>query len=146
MLLRQICCGWCGRLFCVCLSCWRGQIYCSDTCRMAGGRHAHREAQRRYRKTHKGKCAHRKAERRRRKRGVKKNVADRGTTPLSIGCNIPSSYPKSPVEVQNSYRPEGVDEGRRCHFCGSCGTIVDRFPRRGYGGSRNYGPQMTRAR
>lgn len=130
MLLRQICCSWCGCTFCVCLSCWRGQSYCSDECSIAGRRHVHREAQRRYRQTHKGKCAHREAERRRRKRGAKKNVADRGSTPLSTGCNIP------PLSARSTGEGKGFDEPGRegcCHFCGCWGTIVDRFARRGYG-------------
>ena len=29
----------------------------------------------------------------------------------------------------------------RCHFCGSLGVIVDRFPRRGYG-KQNYGMKL----
>lgn len=73
---------------------------------------------------------------------MKKNVDDRSSTHLSTGCNIPSPNPQSAMEVQNLYRPKMVDKKGYCHFCGCCGTIVDRFPRRGYG-SKNYGPQMT---
>jgi len=133
--LRHILCGQCGRGFYVCQSCWRGQSYCSEECRGAAWRKARHAVQLRYRRTEKGKKTHREAEKRRRVGLTKKNgriVDYEGSTP-QCGC----------AKMQTS--PGGSDEGRsvwggntviavgRCHFCGSWGIIVDRFPRRGYG-------------
>lgn len=143
MLLRQIRCGWCGRLFCVCWSCWRGQSYCSAECRIAGRRRAHREAQRRYRQTHRGRCAHREAECRRRKRLAKKIVDDRGSTSISTGCKIPSAGSLSIIQVGDFHGKAGLDKEEHCYFCGASGRIVDKFPRRGYG-YRNYRVRITR--
>ena len=142
MLLRQICCGWCGGFFCVCWSCWRGQAYCSDECIIAGRRRAHREAQRRYRQTQRGREAHREAECRRRKRLTKKIMDDRGSTPIFTGCKMQSSYMESTIRVRNFFERAGLGTKGHCHFCGSSGTIVDRFPRRGYSSS-NYRAKMT---
>ena len=61
-------CACCGSLFDTCKKCYRGQVYCSVTCRIAGYRERHREAQRKYRKTKKGKKQHKDAEGRRRKK------------------------------------------------------------------------------
>jgi hypothetical protein len=138
LFLRQICCGWCECVFYICSSCWKGQAYCSNECRTAKRRIAHREAQKKYRQTEKGKIAHREAEDRRRERQAKKNrtdMDDRGSTPVSIGCNIQSLYPKT--TERGRFSKKG-----RCHFCGSLGTIVDQFPRRRYG-NKNYKHQMT---
>jgi hypothetical protein len=68
-------------------------------------------------------------------------VADRGTTLGSFGCKILSSCSYQPdVDVNvnvDIYRQDfsaqtGKSRTGRCHFCGSVGTIVDKFPRRGY--------------
>lgn len=137
LLLRQIRCRWCGVIFCVCWHCWRGQAYCCDQCRLAGKRKAHREAQRRYRQTLRGKKSHREAENRRRHRLIKKNekkLDDATSTLLS------KVYKMSSLSAQTTFWALG--KTGRCHFCGSWGVIVDRFPRRGYG-KRNYRAQMT---
>jgi len=122
-LLLQISCRWCGGIFCICRCCWRGQAYCSTGCRRAGKLHAHREAQRRYRRTFKGKKAHREAERRRRMRISKKTMADRGSTNIPLLCKL---------NGRRRMRTKG-----RCRFCGHPGRITDKFPRRGYGKHRN---------
>ena len=132
VLLIQIKCRWCGTVFCICRCCWRGQRYCSAECRSAARHKAHREAQKRYRKTEKGKIAHQEAENRRRMGLTQKNeeiLADTGTT-LRYSC----------IKIVFAGLKE-CDEGNiapwlrigRCHICGSWGVIVDRFPHRGYG-------------
>lgn len=128
MLLIQVNCSRCGLRFSICRRCWRGQAYCSDECRSAGGILTHRNAQRRYRQTSKGRCAHREAERRRRMRLSKKTVDDVSSTVHTLQYKISSSYGRS------LFRKRAKIGGRsRCHFCGKYGTVVDRFPRRGYG-------------
>ena len=128
MLLIRITCRWCGLIFCICRSCFRGQTYCGDPCRVAGKRKNHCEAQRRYRQSDKGKKAHRNAENRRRHGLIKnnqKNMDDPSSTVLServIGvlCRLSTHL----FHVKNS---------SYCLFCGCDGQIVDQFPRRGYG-------------
>ena len=139
LLLRLIRCRWCGIHFCVCWSCWRGQAYCCDQCRNAAKRRAHRQAQRRYRQTLKGQKAHREAERRRRMRfarkmrSVQKTVDDRGSTVPSKWCKGLSLRARSTGRAHDFCATAGLGSPGRCHFCGSTGVIVDKFPRRGYG-------------
>ena len=118
-LLLQIPCRWCGSIFCICRCCWRGQTYCRAGCRRAAKLYAHRKAQRRYRRTFKGKKTHREAERRRRMRISKKTMADRGSTSIPLLCKLDS---------RRRMKTKG-----RCRFCGHTGPITGKFPRRGYG-------------
>ena len=128
MHLVEIQCRWCELTFCICRSCWRGQAYCCDICRLFGKLKIHREAQRRYRKTEKGKKAHREAENRRRyglSKKNQKNMDDASSTVLSAwGMKLLLSAWSR------------IFHGKKtlpCHFCGRFGVIVDEFPRRGYG-------------
>lgn len=126
--LIKITCRWCRIIFCICRSCFRGQAYCSDPCRLAGKRKNHREAQRRYRQSDKGKKTHRNAENRRRhglNKDHSKNMDDASSTPLSKRvirelCRLSTHL----FHVKNN---------PYCHFCGCDGQIVNQFPRRGYG-------------
>jgi len=77
-------------------------------------------------------------------RRAKKNVDDRGSTHISARCRIPSSYTKSTIEVEDRY--ERVGRSGRCQFCGSSGTIVNKFPRRAYGRSNLQAPMTRRAK
>ena len=133
--LLEIECRWCGKCFCICRRCWRGQCYCSEKCRDAARREAHREAQRRYRKTEKGKIAHREAENRRRV-GLSKKSGE-------IVDNTAATLPYRRLRIESADLKESIERAEklgyrvgRCHFCGSWGVIVERFPRRGYGQRR----------
>lgn len=139
VLLLEIQCRWCGKIFCICQSCWRGHAYCSDGCRSVSKRKAHQEAQKRYRKTEKGEKAHREAENRRRmglSKKIKKIVDDRGSTLHRSYSKIETSTSFGDKEQIGSAGSSSIRFGR-CHFCGSFGVIVERFPRRGYG-KQNY--------
>ena len=128
LLLLQIRCRWCGLDFCVCRRCFRGQAYCCDECRLAARRKTHREAQRRYRNTEKGKKAHRQAENRRRngqQQNNQKNMDDPSSTLNPICDTEESKRKKSPLII--------ISKDATCHFCGARGQIVRQFPRRGYG-------------
>ena len=132
MYLVRIECGWCHLIFCVCRRCFRGQSYCSDECRIAGRRKSHREAQRRYRQTPKGRKKHSEAENRRRhglSRKNEKNMDDPSSTVLPSWCMGFLFYARLIVLHARAW----FDTTGRCHFCGSWGVIVDKFPRRGYG-------------
>ena len=132
MLLIGVQCHWCDLFFCICRSCWRGQAYCSDECRIAGKLKKHGEAQRRYRQTLKGKKAHCEAENRRRYRLNKKSqkkMDDASTTVLPVWCMTLILYAWLVVlHARTCFDKTGC-----CHFCGASGAIVDKFPRRGYG-------------
>jgi len=120
--LKKIQCKHCGSIFYVCRSCWRGQVYCGDICRRIAQLRAHRESERLYRQTEKGREAHRQGEKKRRTKKNEKNektMDDVGTTPPLACDNVDSNLP---------------GEETKCHFCGAYGIVVKHFPRRGYGG------------
>ena len=128
VLLLRIHCRWCAFHFCICRSCWRGQAYCCDACRRAAKLKSHRQAQRRYRQTEKGKKAHCQAENRRRyghPQNQPKNMDDVTSTP-----RLPWAM-KLFTRISN--RTWHIDLASMCHFCGAGGRIVAAFPRRGYG-------------
>ena len=132
VLLLEIECRWCGTRFCICRRCWRGQMYCGEECGKTAKLHAHREAQRRYRRTERGRRAHREAEKRRRvglSKESKEIVDDTGTTPPVRGLTLHSGRLKACIA---QVEKQGCRVGR-CSVCGSWGIIVERFPRRGYG-------------
>ncbi len=124
ILLCEFECAHCRHLFYQCRGCYRGHKYCSDQCRKTAQRQSHRQAQRQYRQTEKGRAAHRKAERRRRlgksrkKIRSEKTMADEGTTTALSQTTLCST-----VSNQTPH----------CRFCGVRGTVVSHFPRRGYG-------------
>ena len=128
MLSLQRRCRWCDAVFCICRRCFRGQAYCCTTCRLYGRRKNHREAQRRYRQTEKGKKAHREAENRRRHGLNQKNLKNMDD-PSSTG--LPTWF-MTPIKAVKR-RLFTAGETVRCHLCGSNGHLVAQFPRRGYG-------------
>ena len=136
LLSLQLRCRWCDIMFCICRRCFRGQAYCCDTCRLYGRRKNHREAQRRYRQTEKGKKAHREAENRRRHGLAQKNMDDPSSTGLPAWCIKPVKAAKRRLLTM------GTTVG--CHFCGSVGVLVEHFPRRGYGWLINKGNQRDK--
>jgi len=131
MEIISVFCRHCQRGFCVCRSCWRGQAYCSDVCRLSAGRASHREAQRRYRQSEKGRRAHRKSENRRRylkNQTYQKNMDDAASTPSTCWYTVVT---KNEKEAKITASGEGC-----CSFCGRCGVIVRRFSPKVYGKRR----------
>jgi len=119
LLLLQLQCRWCDLAFCICRRCFRGQAYCCDECQLFSRRKKHREAQRRYRQTEKGKKAHREAENRRRhglSQKNQKNMDDPSSTALPAGCMRQVKALKS--------RLLHMDTTVGCHFCGSPGLLM----------------------
>ena len=128
VLLIAIQCRWCELQFCICRSCWRGQAYCCDACRRAAKLKKHRQAQRKYRQTEKGKKAHRQAENRRRhgnRHHQSKNMDD--------APSIPRRPWAMKVLIHIRSRAWRIGLISTCHFCGAFGRIAVTFPRRGYG-------------
>jgi len=67
---------------------------------------------------------------------INKIVDDRGSTPQSSYSKIATTASFGDKQQIGSAVSSSIRFGR-CHFCGSFGVIVDRFPRRGYG-KQNY--------
>jgi len=139
MFLVCMTCRFCHISFCICRSCYRRQAYCGKRCRRIARRCAHREAQRRYRQTKKGKRTHCLSENRRRhgtQLGGSKNMADQTTKSQTVRCK------KTPAKHANgiSFQPGGRGY---CHFCGRRGIVLNEFPPRDYG-NRVYGPLPSR--
>ena len=118
-------------------------MYCSPECRNTAQKKAHRESQRKYRKTEKGKKAHRLGEKRRRMGLSKKNkktVDDEGSILYEGPIIMELTTILSNQEELNYAGTELVKVGC-CNFCGCTGVIVDSFPRRGYR-KREYTKEM----
>ncbi len=118
--LLKVTCRWCGKVFYVCHSCWRGQAYCSEICRIQGYRRNNQRRQRKYRKSNNGKKTHCRNENKRKKRLAEKKVGD--ATSNAISSLIFSS-------------PNIKSNSPSCQICGKKGGIVTSFPRRRYGRS-----------
>ncbi len=126
--LISVSCRWCKVIFCVCRCCWRGQAYCSSQCRKAARGASHRQAQRRYRQSAKGRRAHCLSENRRRHRKNQSAFKNMDDQPSTQGASGYMSVFKNAKDV--SFLP---DQHGYCHFCGRRGIIVSEFVRRRYG-------------
>ena len=126
VLLQKIMCRCCEVSFHVCRSCYRGQVYCGEACRMAGYLRNHREAQRQYRETDKGKYSHLEAERRRRKKSSPKS---------SVIMKVLQTCAGLAKTIQLLLAGSKGTEGSaaHCEICGIGGASVNAFPGRGYG-------------
>jgi len=94
---------------------------------LSARRASHRQAQRRYRQTQKGKLAHRLAEnlRRHAQKADKKNMDDASSTPAV-------SVYKMALKNKKAISLPPV-KPHFCQFCGKPGSVVEKFPRRPYG-------------
>ncbi len=128
MKLISVKCRWCQINFYICRSCWRGQAYCSDSCRRFGYLRSHRKSQQKYRQTEKGKKAHCQSENRRRHRKKSPEIKnmDEGTSKLPFTMQIGMMREGNSVCF-------GATKRNQCQFCGRSGEIVPQFPRRNYG-------------
>ena len=124
--LLKILCGCCRMIFHMCRSCYRGQVYCSEECRDSGYRRNHREAQRKYRSTEKGRQSHCDAERRRRM-----NASENSSFKVVLygTCACLAEMVLSIFEEDMT----GEEKPAHCKICGIAGIVVNAFPQRGYG-------------
>jgi hypothetical protein len=111
-LSRHRLCGYsgCHGLFTICVSCDRGQRYCSSACRAAARREQRSRANRRYQEGVAGREAHRKCQQRYRARSVSPPVTDQPEVSLSTPVEATSQVP------------------RACVVCGAKGSWVDTTP------------------
>ena len=123
ILCKQKICICCGKKFYVCQKCDKGQVYCSDECRKAGYLERHREAQKKYQSTKKGKKTRNDAANRRRY-GGKKYTGKFRTILQTCICRMMSL-------ICNKTREKKDNEHRaKCSICGVEGILVENFPGR----------------
>lgn len=123
-------CSRCKGVFAVCLPCFRGQGYCSSSCREAGMRTLHRAANARHQLSDDGRLDHRD---RMRALRVRRSVTDSGSTKLAspVDCTLPVPViaRRSPdVSLLKVFVVDdiGALEVLRCRVCGVRGTHIVR--------------------
>jgi len=84
-------CKWCGSLFAMCKSCYRGHCYCSESCRGHGYNRARQQARERHEKSLEAKLDHRDRMKRYRKNQLEKTVTDKGSMFLAKHLDFASS-------------------------------------------------------
>ncbi len=108
----------CARCRCpvvICNHCDRGNIYCGKRCSQTARRQSLREANRRYRRTRRGRFAHAERQRRYRQRRRAK-VTHQGSPPDVADETLPA---ESRTSARRSEVPAEVSgDGIRCDFCG----------------------------
>ena len=131
-LLRRVCLR-CGTIFGICRSCFRGQRYCSDSCRKDARAEKHRASNRRHQRSPEGRDNHRD-----RQRDYRKRLKDRGVTDQSCSAK---TAPRSLFQIAASegdpheaaHGGDGADPPPRggrpegaavCIFCGRPGFFV----------------------
>jgi len=118
--ILQILCRCCGKIFYLCRTCYRGHVYCSIKCRIAGYLQKHREAQKRYRGTDKGKSKHRELEKKRRNKFKGKKITEK-----IVNCM--SSVIQSMFESIFKIKKIGEYKTEKCQKCGKMGIVVTDF-------------------
>lgn len=138
IVLRQRLCRWhkCNALFHICVSCDRGQCYCSDSCRQHARRKQRREANRRHRQTLEARLDQRDRQRAYRLRLAKRSVMDQGSSAKPTSPKIIPPVVLPPDAVEESGKPM-AETGRIhdrgvacCIFCGRQGSFVNPFHQR----------------
>lgn len=115
--ILQILCRCCGKIFYLCSKCYRGHVYCSIKCRIAGYRQKHREAQKRYRGTDKGKSKHRELEKKRRHKFKGNKVTEK-----IVDCM--NSVIRSMFEAIFKMKKINEEKIEKCQKCGKVGRVV----------------------
>jgi hypothetical protein len=100
----------CRALFTICVSCDRGQRYCSPECRSEVGRQQRHDANCRYQQIDLGRNSHRRCHQRYRERASQPPVTDQG--------NVPITSPASPQRTTVC----------QCAICGCHSLWIDPFP------------------
>jgi hypothetical protein len=121
--LETITCRRCDRVFFVCHSCYRGQVYCQQSCRDEARAQQVRQANQTYMATLKGqerRAAAVEAFRARQRSGLE----SAGPPPMPPSeCNRSrSSVPRSPMASWS--------QTARCSLCGRPGRVIDPVARR----------------
>lgn len=136
LVLRQLFCRavGCGAMFFICLSCYRGQTYCSQPCRQKSRREQLRQANRRYQQSLEARLDHRDRQRQYRRRCGR--VTDQSSlAPYSCRrisrVRLGESTPLAAKE-SSMFRSSQLASFHRlvCSVCGRWGHFVEVFRRR----------------
>jgi hypothetical protein len=136
LVLRQLFCRavGCGAMFFLCLSCYRGQTYCSQPCREKSRREQLRQANRRYQQSLEARLDHRDRQRQYRRRRCGRVTDQSSLAPHFCRRISPARLRESPVaEKPNELRqPAQRKHFQRlvCSVCGHWGQFVEVFRRR----------------
>jgi hypothetical protein len=135
VVLRQLFCraAGCGAMFFLCLSCYRGQTYCSQPCRQKSRREQLRQANRRYQQSWEARLDHRDRQREYRLRRGGRVTDQSSLAPDSCGrinrALVPVStqpaFSESDALHQRSWR-EGFHR-LFCILCGRWGQFIEIF-------------------
>jgi len=102
-----LCCGDCGIEFRMCSRCWRVQRYCSKECSLNARKKSHRQSQRKYSKTPKGRQVHIKKQRQYRKIHCRQKKIETDHT---------TALPENPLKRTHT-----------ASSCLQCGARIDRW-------------------
>jgi len=95
---RQIRCLCCGKIFRLCIGCYRGHRYCSVNCQLKARKAARAEIQRKYRSSERGQEKTKEWAAGARKRcGNRKKLKEIETAEVDIGDYQPDEYHTSPL-------------------------------------------------
>jgi len=137
LVLRQLFCRTvgCGAMFFICLSCYRGQTYCSQPCRQKNRREQLRQANRRYQQSLEARLDHRDRQRQYRRRCCGRvteqsslaSYSCRRISQARLSESTPLAANQSPM-LRSSQR----ESFHRliCRVCGRWGQFVEVFRRR----------------
>ncbi|KPA11400.1 hypothetical protein MHK_008398 [Candidatus Magnetomorum sp. HK-1] len=114
-------CSCCGKIFYKCRRCYRNNRYCSEECKKSGLRESLNMAQKKYRKTEKGKKQHAESEKRRRSR--KKTKKNKKTLKKYQSCMCMM------MKLVQKFKKKTK---AKCQNCGIEGEVVEKFSKRGY--------------
>jgi len=138
LVLRRLFCRavGCGAMFFLCLSCYRGQTYCSQPCREKSRREQLRQANRRYQRSWEARLDHRDRQRQYRRRRCGRVTDQSSLAPYS--CRRMARAPAPAAAPPAS--EDSMDHGQRtrqehfqrlfCIVCGRWGQFIEIFRRR----------------
>ena len=135
VVLRQLFCraAGCRAMFFICLSCYRGQTYCSGECRQKSRREQLRQANRRYQQSWEARLDHRDRQREYRRRRCRRVTDQSSLVPHACGRMNPALAPVSmrpafseSEELHRRSRQEGFHR-LFCILCGRWGQFIEIF-------------------
>ena len=138
LVLRQLFCRavGCGAMFFICLSCYRGQTYCSQPCRVKSRREQLRQANRRYQQSWEARLDHRDRQRAYRRRRYSRVTDQSSLAPYSCRrmARAPAAVSMAPAaeDSMNHGQRTRCEHFQRlfCSVCGRWGQFIEVFRRR----------------
>lgn len=136
LVLRQLFCRavGCGAMFFICLSCYRGQTYCSQPCREKSRREQLRQANRRYQQSLEARLDHRDRQRQYRRQRCGRVTDQSSLAPYSCRRISQARLRESPSAEKRDelHHPTPPQHFQRlvCSGCGRWRQFIEVFRRR----------------